>query len=64
MPKKYDAALRDRVICAVDRGMSARAAAARFEVGVATAIRWRTAGGCVAGARREPMPTRRADSAP
>lgn len=40
MPKKYDAALRDRVIGAVDRGMSARAAADRFEVGVATAIRW------------------------
>ena len=45
MPKKYDVALRDRVIGAVDRGMSARAAGARFEVGVATAIRWRTAGG-------------------
>lgn len=40
MMKKYDAALRDRVVGAVDRGMSARAAAARFEVGVATAIRW------------------------
>ena len=40
MPKSYDAALRDRVVGAVDRGMSARAAAARFEVGVATAIRW------------------------
>ena len=40
MPRQYDSALRDRVVCAVDRGMSARAAAARFEVGVATAIRW------------------------
>lgn len=40
MPKKYDVALRDRVIGAVDRGLSARAAGARFEVGVATAIRW------------------------
>ena len=40
MPKKYDVALRDRVVGAVDRGMSARAAAARYEVGVATAIRW------------------------
>ena len=40
MPRQYDSALRDRVVGAVDRGMSARAAAARFEVGVATAIRW------------------------
>jgi len=40
MPKKYDAALRERVVGAVDRGMSARAAAARYEVGVATAVRW------------------------
>jgi len=40
MPKTYDSALRDRVVGAVDRGLSARAAAARFEVGVATAIRW------------------------
>jgi len=40
MPKKYDAALRDRVVGAVGRGMSARSAAARYEVGVATAIRW------------------------
>ena len=40
MPKTYDSALRDRVIGAVERGMSARAAAARFEVGIATAIRW------------------------
>jgi len=40
MTKKYDAALRDRVVGAVNRGMSARGAAARYEVGVATAIRW------------------------
>ena len=40
MPKKYDKALRERVVRAVDRGVSARAAAAQFEVGVATAIRW------------------------
>ena len=40
MPKIYDTALRERVTSAVDGGMSARAAAARFEVGVATAIRW------------------------
>lgn len=36
----YDRALRDRVISAVRGGSSARFAAARFEVGVATAIRW------------------------
>jgi transposase len=33
--------LRDRVVEATDGGMSCRAAAARFGVGVATAIRWR-----------------------
>jgi len=32
--------LRDRVVAATDEGMSCRAAAARFGVGVATAIRW------------------------
>lgn len=40
MPKTYERALRDSVIGAVERGMSARSAATRFEVGVATAIRW------------------------
>lgn len=40
MPKTYDAALRDRVIGSVSGGMSARAAAARYDIGVATAIRW------------------------
>jgi len=33
--------LRERVIAAVDGGMSCRAAAARFGVGVSSAIRWR-----------------------
>jgi transposase len=33
--------LRDRVVAATDSGMSCRAAAARFGVGVATAVRWR-----------------------
>ena len=32
--------LRDRVIAAVDGGMSRNAAAKRFEVAVATAVRW------------------------
>ena len=36
----YDSALRERVIKAVEKGASARQAGARFEVGVATAIRW------------------------
>lgn len=40
MGRGYDRALRERVVRAADNGMSARAAAARFEVGVATAIRW------------------------
>lgn len=33
--------LRERVMAAVDGGMSCRAAAARFGVGVSSAIRWR-----------------------
>jgi transposase len=33
--------LRERVIAAVEGGMSCRAAAARFGVGVSSAIRWR-----------------------
>lgn len=33
--------LRERVMAAVDGGMSCRAAAARFAVGVSSAIRWR-----------------------
>ena len=36
----YDRALRERVVRAADAGMSARAAGRRFEVGVATAVRW------------------------
>ncbi len=33
--------LRDRVVSAIDGGLSCRAAAARFGIGVATAVRWR-----------------------
>lgn len=40
MAYSYGVALRDRVIKAVQAGSSARGAAARFDVGVATAIRW------------------------
>ncbi len=40
MSSGYDRALRDRVIKAVREGSSARKAGERFDVGVATAIRW------------------------
>jgi transposase len=40
MAKTYGEDLRGRVIAAVDGGMSRRAAAERFRVGVTTAIRW------------------------
>lgn len=40
MAKAYGEDLRGRVIAAVAGGMSRRAAAARFEVGVSTAILW------------------------
>lgn len=36
----YSSDLRIRVLCAIDNGQSARAAAARFDVSPATAIRW------------------------
>ena len=40
MSRAYSADLRDRVIGAVAAGASARSAAARFGIGVATAVRW------------------------
>ena len=40
MSGAYSGDLRGRVLDAVDAGLSARQAAARFEIGVATAIRW------------------------
>lgn len=40
MPRGYGAKLRGRVIDAVRGGLSAREAGARFNIGVATAIRW------------------------
>jgi len=40
MSRAYSADLRNRVIDAVAAGASARAAAARFGIGVATAVRW------------------------
>ena len=48
MAKTLSEDLRSRVLVAIDSGMSRRAAAERFGVGVATAVRWmhewRTAG--------------------
>ncbi len=38
--KAYPKELRERVVAAVGSGMSRRAAAARFDVGVSTAINW------------------------
>ena len=40
MSRAYSADLRERVLGAVAAGSSARAAAARFGIGVATAVRW------------------------
>jgi len=40
MPRGYGAKLRGRVIDAVREGSSARQAGVRFNIGVATAIRW------------------------
>lgn len=40
MSRSYSSDLRGRVLDAVDAGSSARQSAARFGVGVATAIRW------------------------
>src|SRR5689334_5988052 len=40
MGRAYSQDLRDRVIGATERGTSARKAAARFEVGASTAIKW------------------------
>jgi transposase len=40
MAKTLSQDLRGRLISAVEGGMSRRGAARRFEVGVATAIRW------------------------
>ena len=40
MARTFGEDLRGRVIAAVDGGMSRRGAAERFQVGIATAIRW------------------------
>lgn len=40
MGRPYSMDLRERVICAVEGGMSTRQAAARFSIGIATAGAW------------------------
>jgi transposase len=40
MPKPYSRDLRERVVRAVEAGASCHEAAAAFEVGVSSAIRW------------------------
>ena len=40
MPKPYSLDLRERVVRAVEAGASCREAAATFEIGVSSAIRW------------------------
>ena len=40
MTRAYSSDLRERVIDAIDGGMSRHQAAARFGIGVATAVRW------------------------
>lgn len=58
MARAYGMDLRRRVIAAIDAGMSARAAAARFSVGASTAInwhrRWRERGMLEAGRQGKP----------
>lgn len=44
MSKALSLDLRDRVVAAIDQGMSCRQAAARFGVSAASAIRWRALG--------------------
>jgi transposase len=40
MARPYSLDLRERLVAAVDRGMSRRRAAVRFGIGISTAIRW------------------------
>lgn len=42
MSKALSVDLRERVVAAIDEGMSCRGAAVRFGVSAASAIRWRT----------------------
>ncbi len=43
MTRAYSSDLRERVIDAIDGGLSTHKAAKRFDIGVATAVRWRRA---------------------
>jgi transposase len=62
MPKPYSQDLRERVVRAVEAGASCREAAATFEIGVSSAIRWvaqlRQSGSVAAkpmGGKRSPL---------
>jgi transposase len=52
MPAAYSLDLRERVVAAVDEGLSRRRAARQFKVGISTVIRWvarlATTGSCAA----------------
>ncbi len=58
MARAYGLDLRHRVVEAIDGGMSARGAAARFSVGISTAIswhrRWRETGSLAPGRQGKP----------
>jgi transposase len=43
MSRAYSCDLRHRVLAAIDGGLSARKAARRFDIGVASAVRWHRA---------------------
>lgn len=62
MARAYGIDLRRRVIEAIDGGMSARAAAVRFSIGVATAIvwhrKWRKTGSLEPGRQGHPQRSR------
>src|SRR5437660_2650809 len=55
MPKAYSRDLRERVVRAVEAGASCHEAAATFEVGVSSAIRWVTRWRQTGSAAAKPM---------
>ena len=59
MGAPYSMDLRNRVVTAIAAGLSCRAAAARFSVGVSTAIRWAKRASETGSAAAQPMGGRR-----
>ena len=59
MPKPYSQDLRERVVGAVEAGASCHEAAATFEVGVSSAIRWMARLRATGSVRAKPMGGRR-----